>query len=141
MDDDSNEKKFNEKRKTIISNATMTAIIIITNEIEGYMRQYLDKGEDEALRWIQKAAEQGHVAAQNTLGAMYLEGEGVSKDYEEAMKWIKKAAEQGDVVEQHRIGELSEAVLEKRAALLLTTADGCVSGEPFRLSRLAISQQ
>ena len=52
MSDDSNKEIMDEERKTIISNATMTAIITITNEIEGYMRQYLDKGEDEALRWV-----------------------------------------------------------------------------------------
>jgi hypothetical protein len=52
MTDNPSKKLLDEERKTIISNATMTAIIIITNEIEGYMRQYIDKGEDEALKWI-----------------------------------------------------------------------------------------
>ena len=52
MNDDSNEKLLDEERKTIISNATMTAIITLTNEIEGYTRQYSDKAEDEALEYI-----------------------------------------------------------------------------------------
>jgi len=42
-----------------------------------------------------KAASQGNVIAQNTLGFLYLNGQGVSSDYKEAVKWFKKAAEQG----------------------------------------------
>ena len=41
-----------------------------------------------------KAAEQGNVIAQNTLGFLYLNGQGVVSDYKEAVKWFKKAAEQ-----------------------------------------------
>jgi len=43
----------------------------------------------------QKAAKQGNVIAQNTLGFLYLNGQGVTSDYKEAVKWFRKAAEQG----------------------------------------------
>ena len=42
-----------------------------------------------------KAAEQGDAAAQNNLGFMYINGEGVPQDYQEALKWYSLAAEQG----------------------------------------------
>ncbi len=41
------------------------------------------------------AAEQGHAYAQFTVGLMYENGDGVSKDIDEARKWYRKAADQG----------------------------------------------
>ena len=35
----------------------------------------------EALKWYRKAADQGHAKAQNDLGVLYYEGEGVPKNY------------------------------------------------------------
>lgn len=40
-------------------------------------------------------AEQGLAAAQNSLGAMYDKGIGVTQNYKQAVKWYQKAAEQG----------------------------------------------
>jgi TPR repeat protein len=40
-------------------------------------------------------AQKGDANAQFTLGWMYLDGRGVSKDSAEALKWYRKAAEQG----------------------------------------------
>ncbi len=51
----------------------------------------------EAVKWYQKAAEQGHAGAQNNLGVCYEYGEGVKQDYAEAVKWYQKAAQQGNV--------------------------------------------
>ena len=45
---------------------------------------------------VQKSAEQGDADAQDKLGLMYYNGQGVPKDYKEAVKWYTKAAEQGD---------------------------------------------
>ena len=58
----------------------------------------------EALRWYTKAAEQGHMVAQNNLGLMYWEGKGVVQDYWTAVKWLRKAAEQGVANAQHAMG-------------------------------------
>jgi uncharacterized protein len=44
--------------------------------------------------WYQMAAEQGNAGAQNNLGAMHLEGQGVARDYKAALSWLRKAAEQ-----------------------------------------------
>jgi uncharacterized protein len=49
----------------------------------------------KARSWYLKAADQGHVDAQNALGAMFHWGLGGPKDDVEAVKWLRKAAEQG----------------------------------------------
>ena len=57
-----------------------------------------------ALREWRALAEQGDVTAQNNLGVMYRDGEGVTHDYAEALKWFRKAADQGDAHAQTNLG-------------------------------------
>ncbi|HIB01800.1 MAG TPA: sel1 repeat family protein, partial [Phycisphaerales bacterium] len=57
-------------------------------------------------KWFLEAAEQGLASAQANLGRMYLQGEGVSKNYDEAFKWYEKAAEQGDAHRQFMVGDM-----------------------------------
>ena len=61
--------------------------------------------DKEAVRWYRKAAEQGHKQAQDSLGTMYQNGDGVEKNYAEAMSWYRKAAEQGYANAQNNLGE------------------------------------
>ena len=85
--------------------------------------QGIEKNLQEAVKWYQKAAEQGHVnainrlkenfallynaqsgdaAAQYELGNCYSVGDGgVKQDDTEAVKWYRKAAEQGHADAQH----------------------------------------
>ena len=51
-----------------------------------------------------QAAEQGDAEAQNKLGQMYEDGDGVAKSYEKAAEWYRKAAEQGNADAQERLG-------------------------------------
>ena len=44
------------------------------------------KDEDEAARWLRKAADQGHAAGQNNLGERYRHGRGVAEDDSEAVR-------------------------------------------------------
>jgi TPR repeat protein len=39
--------------------------------------------------WYRQAAEQGQAAAQNSLGDMYVNGQGVPQDYGQAMSWYR----------------------------------------------------
>ncbi len=57
-----------------------------------------------ALREWRPLAEQGHAVAQNNLGVMYFNGQGVAQDYAEALKWYSKAAEQGHAQAQYNLG-------------------------------------
>jgi uncharacterized protein len=51
-------------------------------------------------------AEQGDAEAQFSLGRIYYNGEGVSRDDAEAVKWYRKAAEQGHTEAQLNLVEI-----------------------------------
>ncbi len=57
-----------------------------------------------ALREWRPLAEQGDAYAQNNLGLMYYEGEGVPQDDKTAVKWYTLAAEQGIADAQNNLG-------------------------------------
>ena len=57
-----------------------------------------------AFHEFRPLAEQGVASAQNNLGAMYGNGQGVPQDYVQAMKWFRKAAEQGHASAQNNLG-------------------------------------
>ncbi len=48
-----------------------------------------------SVNGLYKAAEQGEAVAQNNLGVVYSNGEGVPVDYVEAIKWYRKSVEKG----------------------------------------------
>ena len=54
----------------------------------------------EAIKWLRKAVDQGHAAAQAKLGEMYWLGTGVAQDLAKANQLFKSAAEQGDSMGQ-----------------------------------------
>ena len=60
---------------------------------------------EEAVKWLHKAAEQGHADAQYVLGTCYCSGKGVPVDRTEAIRWWMKAAEQGDAMAQYMLGD------------------------------------
>lgn len=55
--------------------------LLLTNELE------------EAVVWLGKAAERGHVEALTLLGLSYLTGRAVTRSPEDAVKWLRQAAE------------------------------------------------
>ena len=60
----------------------------------------------KAVHWFTKAAEQGNINAQFSLGAKYYDGEGVPQDNMKAVHWFTKAAEQGEVRAQSLLGTM-----------------------------------
>lgn len=70
----------------------------------------MTKDEVEAVRWLDKAAEQNFAQAQNNLGACFATGRGVPVDYVQAYKWFKLAAINGS--------KEAEANLRKAESLL-----------------------
>lgn len=52
------------------------------------------------------SADTGNTAAQNKLGLLYNEGQGVTQDYAQAKHWFQKAAEQGHPGAQVNLGTL-----------------------------------
>jgi len=58
----------------------------------------------EALKWRQKAADQGYPDGEDGLAFMYMEGQGVQQDYGAALGWYRKAAAQGDAKGENALG-------------------------------------
>ena len=62
----------------------------------------------QAMLWFQKAASQGYAVAQNTLGLMYANGQGVAQDFKQARFWFEKAAAQGDAEAKAALQQLNQ---------------------------------
>lgn len=52
------------------------------------------KNDEEALKWHQKAAEQGSIGSMLAMGRLFSQGRAVPLGGDEAIKWFRKAAEQ-----------------------------------------------
>ena len=86
----------------------------------------MPEDDAEAVKWFRLAADQGFAMAQNNLGQMYLDGQGVPQDLTEAYVWYSVAAAGGyaDAVKARDIldSELTPDQLaegQKRATELL----------------------
>ncbi len=67
----------------------------------------LTKDFEESKRWLEAAAESGHLDAQNSLAYLFAYGSADGKikvNQEEAMKWWSKAAEKGHAESQYNLG-------------------------------------
>ena len=84
------------------------AALLIVPEEKDRFNKGLDAHNREdyatALLELRPLAEQGNVDAQNILGIMYFEGQGVPEDYAEALKWRRLAAEQKNAHAQYNLG-------------------------------------
>ena len=61
-----------------------------------YLERFKDPGDfKEALKWMHKAADLGHLDAQTHLATFYREGIGVKRDYITAKHLLTEAATQG----------------------------------------------
>lgn len=59
-----------------------------------------------AVKWLTKAAEQGHLRSQRMLGQIYHDGKLGAPDYAAAAKWFTMAADRGSIPSQHLLGKL-----------------------------------
>ncbi len=64
---------------------------------------------NKALFWYTKAAEQGDVEAQESLGRMYFEGEEILADYKKSAYWLQKAIEQGNNISSSLLSDLNDS--------------------------------
>lgn len=78
-----------------------------------------------------QAAEQGDADAQNNLGAMYAEGQGVRQDDTEAVRWFRQAADQGLAQAQFNLGAMyykGHGVRQDRALAQEWLGKACQNG-------------
>ena len=78
--------------------------VITAMDFDAGMDAYHRGDHETALRKFQSLAEQGDADAQNNLGVMYANGEGVAEDDRQAVYWYRKAAEQGFAAAQNNLG-------------------------------------
>jgi TPR repeat protein len=77
----------------------------------------------EAVRWFEKAANQGHVVAQATLGAYYWAGRGVPEDLTKAYFWSVLARAGGDEASKYRVAALTSRMTRLQVAQAQQLAD------------------
>ena len=58
----------------------------------------------QAMSWYRRAADQGFALAQNDVGDLYANGQGVTRDDAQALSWYRKAADQGNAAAQTNLG-------------------------------------
>ena len=79
------------------------------NAVEDYgtAAVYYEQGDyKSAFRYFMSASKAGDANAQNAIGDMYKNGEGVIKSYTNAYQWYFKAANQGHYYAQNNLGDL-----------------------------------
>ena len=98
--------QFYQKMKTKI-----TSLLLLLFLVVGLSSVFGAESVDETRKKAEadvavarKYAELGVAAAQNNLGVMYANGDGVQKDIAEAAKWFRKAAERGSADAQYHLG-------------------------------------
>ena len=92
---------------TLITACLLTAAPITITYAQNFdkaVKAYEVGDYTTAAKEFRLLAEQGDAGAQNILGLMYDQGEGVTQDYVEAVRWHRLAAEQGDADAQNNLG-------------------------------------
>ena len=86
----------------------ITVLLLATHAIAGALddgsKAYRQGNYAEAYHLLRPLAAQGDAVAQEVLGVMYAEGQGVQKDEAQAVKLFRQAAEQGNDLGQYNLG-------------------------------------
>ncbi|MFZ6777804.1 AMIN domain-containing protein [Undibacterium sp. Ji83W] len=72
----------------------------------GLKSTILKPDKTKAAMWYEKAAGQGDQESQFTIGSLYYNGDGVTRNFEKAAYWYGQAAEKGYAAGQHFLGIL-----------------------------------
>jgi putative methionine-R-sulfoxide reductase with GAF domain len=83
-----------------------------------------------ALRWFLKAAEQGHVGAQDTLGAYYWLGHGAPKDVTKAYFWSVLARAAGKDASKVRVAFMTSQLTRAQAQAIQREANEFLRQHP-----------
>lgn len=65
---------------------------------------YLERRDNQYIRWMSKAADLGHLKAMYYIGACYINGNGVSKDKEKGLSLLEGSAKKGLVESSEFLG-------------------------------------
>ncbi len=93
-------------RPALFFSLLLTALPCLAGPFEDAVTAYRRGDYANAMRLFQSLADQGDPRAQNSLGRMYLRGQGAGRDYKEAMKWFRRSAALGVADAQFNMGEI-----------------------------------
>src|SRR5665811_1442726 len=86
----------------------LSAAPVRAGDFEDGGKSYQAKDYATAIAFWRKAAAQGNVQAQFTLGFVHEKGQGTAVDYRQAADWYRQAAERGNAAAQTNLGSLYE---------------------------------
>lgn len=93
-------------RRTLFLSLLLLSAPCLAGPSEDAAAAYKRGDYGNAMRLYRSLADQGDARAQNSLGRMYLRGQGASRDYREATKWFRRAAALGMADAQYNLGEI-----------------------------------
>ena len=74
------------------------------DQLQQAITAYQSGDYNQAFKLFQLLAQQGDALAQNNLGVMYENGQGVAQNHQQAFTWFQRAANQGDDDAQYNLG-------------------------------------
>jgi TPR repeat protein len=92
----------------LVSLLTLYCHAVKAATFEEAMALYASGQFEQAVQVFLPLAEKGNAAAQDNLGQMYQQGEGVVQDYQTAIKWYRLSAQLGNAVAQYHLGQMYE---------------------------------
>ncbi len=93
-------EKDNRGERWIGRIGALSLLVVLTALFGIVYRDY------QEVNFWRKTADHGVAYAQDKLGEMYANGQGVPKDDTEAARWYRKAADQGHESAQYKLGEM-----------------------------------
>lgn len=100
-------------RGRVVRSAVVVALALVAvtarADLASGIAAYASGSYRYAFRELRPLAEEGSAIAQVFVGAMYLEGNGVSRDPGAALRWYHRAADQGHSGAQFKLAELYAA--------------------------------
>ena len=72
----------------------------------GAIKLYVSKEYKEAIPWLERAANAGHMRAPLVLGILYEQGSGVKEDHAAAVRWYQKGMDNGNAAAVRRLSEM-----------------------------------
>ena len=76
--------------------------------------RYMERRDNQYIRWMTKAADKGNPKAMYQLGACYLYGTGVKKDVEKAVSLLERSSEMGEPESSYYLGQYYELMAKDK---------------------------
>ena len=96
--------RFGLSAGALMLGVVLASASVRAQTIQDAMAAYQRGDYGKAIELFRPLAERGDAYAQETLARIYLEGEGLAKNYQEAAKWERLAAQQGVATAQSVLG-------------------------------------